>query len=128
LQTLENLFLRLVQHAQEDEARFPKIYLFITDRGWTSEGIRLITKTYPVEAQIMDVFVQGEELPETTKDLISKHNSLVIIKPWMEPQLMRRYEGILRELGKSPCDITATNGDKRFVLWHSPEAAYLCER
>ena len=126
LQNLENLFLRIVQSAQKDEDKFPKTYLFITDPSWTSKGIELITRTYPVQAQITEVVIKGDDLSEPAKGLIYQRSSLVIIKPWLDPQLMAYYEKSLRELGKSPCDIKATNGDKRFVLWYSPETAWLC--
>ncbi|RME45449.1 MAG: hypothetical protein D6791_10715, partial [Chloroflexi bacterium] len=126
-QSLETLFLRLVQRAQTVESEAPKTYVFITDPTWTSSGIQHIAAAYPVQARIEEVVVTGKVLPQPARAIIADPNTLVIIKPWMEEAWQKAFEPALRGLGKVPCGIKTTTGDVRFTLWHAPELAWLCE-
>lgn len=125
--SLEILFFRLVQRAQETEAEAPKTYVFITDPTWTSIGIQQIPTIYPVQARFEEVVVTDQTLPEPARAIIADRNALVIIKPWMEEAWQKAFEPDLRELGKVPCGIKTTTGDVRFTLWHAPELAWMCE-
>lgn len=126
-QSLETLFNRLLQRAQREEDMAPKTYVFITDPTWTSAGYRDIPDVYPVRARFAEVVVTAPELPESAAPLIADRNALVIIKPWLDPAWQGALDSPLRALGKVPCPISATNGDWRFTLWHSPGLERLCQ-
>ena len=127
LQSLETLFLRTVQRAQNEAPGDPRTYLFVTDPSWSSIGIQQIPDIYPVRARIADVVIQDPSLPESSLPLIADRNALVIIKPWLDPAWQSALEAPLRELGKLPCPIHTTTGDVRFTLWHAPELGWLCQ-
>jgi hypothetical protein len=126
LQSLETLFLRTLQRAQEGEPTL-RTYVFVTDPSWSSIGIQMIPEIYPVEAKISEVVITDPSLPESAAPLIADRNALVIIKPWLDPAWQAALEGPLRGLGKEPCPIRASTGDVRFTLWHSPEDGWLCQ-
>lgn len=125
-QSLETLFLRMVQRAQPDERVAPKTYVFITEPTWTSAGIRLLADVYPIQARFAEVVVTDQALPESDRALIADPNALVIIEPWMDPARRQALEPDLQALGKAPCPIRATNGDERFTLWHAPGLEKMC--
>lgn len=127
LQSMETLVFRMIQRAQREEAMEPKTYIFITDPTWTSLGIAQIPKIHPLRAQVADVIVQEPSLPEYTKRQLAERNSLVIIKPWLDPSWQEALAPALRELGKEPCEVKATTGDVRFTLWHAPGLEWLCQ-
>jgi 4-amino-4-deoxy-L-arabinose transferase-like glycosyltransferase len=126
LQSLETLFLRTVQRAQRGEDSEPKTYVFVTDPSWSSIGIQMIPEIYPVRAKIAEVVINDPSLPESAAPLIADRNTLVIIKPWLDPTWQAALETPLRDLGKEPCPIRTTTGDVRFTLWHAPENRWLC--
>ena len=72
--------------------------------------------------------INDPSLPESAVPLIADRNTLVIIKPWLDPTWQAALEAPLRSLGKEPCPIRATNGDVRFILWHAPDAAGCANR
>ncbi len=127
LQSLETLFLRTVQRAQSDEGSAPKTYVFVTDPSWSSVGIQMIPEIYPVRAKISEVVINAPNLPEVATPLIADRNTLVIVKPWLDPTWQAALEAPLRALGKEPCPIRTTNGDVRFTLWHAPDSGWLCQ-
>jgi hypothetical protein len=127
LQSLETLFLRTVQRAQRGEADTPKTYVFVTDPSWSSVGIQMIPEVYPVRAKISEVVINEPSLPQSATPLISDRNTLVILKPWLDPTWQAALAKPLRDLGKEPCPIRATNGDVRFTLWHAPESGWPCQ-
>jgi hypothetical protein len=126
LQSLETLFLRTVQQAQRSEDSAPKTYVFVTDPTWSSIGIQMIPEVYPVRAKITEVVINDPSLPESAAPLIADRNTLVIIKPWLDPTWQAALETPLRNLGKEPCPIRTTTGDVRFTLWHAPDNGWLC--
>jgi 4-amino-4-deoxy-L-arabinose transferase-like glycosyltransferase len=126
LQSLETLFLRTVQWAQRGEESARKTYVFVTDPSWSSVGIQMIPEVYPVRAKIAEVVISGPSLPESAAPLIADRNTLVIIKPWLDPTWQAALEAPLRALGKEPCPIRTTTGDARFTLWHAPNDGWLC--
>jgi 4-amino-4-deoxy-L-arabinose transferase-like glycosyltransferase len=127
LQSLETLFLRTVQRAERDGGGAGKTYVFVTDPSWSSVGIQMIPEVYPVKAKISEVVINDPSLPAAAAPLLADRNTLVIIKPWLDPTWQTMLEAPLRGLGKEPCPIRATNGDIRFTLWHSPQDGWLCE-
>jgi hypothetical protein len=127
LQNLESLFTRVVQRAQPDEARAPKTYVFISDASWSSVGMHLLPDVYPVSARFSDLTVTGPQLPSGSDALLADHASLVIIKPWLDQGWQDSLGESLRALGKEACPIQTTSGERRFVLWHAPELAWLCQ-
>jgi 4-amino-4-deoxy-L-arabinose transferase-like glycosyltransferase len=127
LQSLETLFLRTVQRAQRGEEAARKTYVFVTDPSWSSVGIQMIPEIYPVRAKISEVVISDPSLPESAARLIADRNTLVIIKPWLDPTWQAALEAPLRALGKEPCPIRTTNGDVRFTLWHAADDGWLCQ-
>ena len=87
----------------------------------------MIPEVYPVQAKISEVVINAPNLPESATPLIADRNTLVIIKPWLDPAWQAALEAPLRALGKEPCPIRATNGDVRFTLWHAPDSEWLCQ-
>ena len=126
LQSLETLFLRTLQRTQRRDEGAPKMYVFITDPSWSSVGIQLIPEIYPVWAEFSEVVISEPSLPESAVPLIADRNTLVIIKPQLDPTWQAALEAPLRNLGKEPCPIRTTTGDVRFTLWHAPENGSLC--
>lgn len=126
-QSPETLFFRLLQRAQVVYPGAPKTYVFITDPSWTSQALHKLPEYYPVQANFAEVVVDMPHLPDTARPLLTQSDSFVIIKPWMEETWKKPLEGELLGLGKTPCDINATDGQPRFQLWHSPGMDGLCQ-
>jgi hypothetical protein len=127
LQTWESLLLRVVQQAGQREPDSRKTCVFITDPSWTSYGIQQWPALYPMWVQFTDVIVKEPILPEPARQLIGQRDTLVVLKPDLDPAWVKTLDPALRGLNKVPCPIKATSGDIRFTLWHAPELGWLCE-
>jgi hypothetical protein len=126
-QTLETVFLRTLQHAEQSTRTAPNSYVFVTDPSWSSVGLRLIPQVYPVTATIADLTITEPVLPASAAQALRDPNVLVIIKPWLDPAWQQALEPQLRGLGKQSCIVRATNGDPRFALWHAPGLEWMCQ-
>jgi hypothetical protein len=123
------LYLRMVMQAQEQHSDPMPAFVFITDPGWSPEGIR--DNLHPVyfpdsPPELKSVVVTDANLPAEARALIADPNTLVVIKPWLTASWRSNLEDGLRALGKVPCDIKTLKGTTRFQLWHSGGWGTLC--
>ncbi len=126
-QSLQTLFLRLLQRAQDLYPGKPQTFVFITDPNWTSTALQHLPKYYPLQAKFGEVMIDQPRLPDSAKPLLSQTDTFVILKPWSEEPWKAALGQALLDLGKTPCDINTTNGYPRFQLWHSPKMDALCQ-
>jgi len=123
------LYLRMVMQAQEQHSGPVPTFVFITDPGWSPEGIS--DNLHPVyfagsPPVLRSVVVTDANLPAEARALIADPNTLVVIKPWLTAGWRSDLEDGLRALGKVPCDIKTLKGTTRFQLWHSGGWGMLC--
>jgi hypothetical protein len=123
------LYLRMVMQAQQQGRDPMPTFIFITDPGWSPEGIS--DNLHPVyfpdsPPELRSVVITGADLPAEARALIVDPNTLVVIKPWLTAGWRWDLEDGLRALGKVPCDIKTLKGRTRFQLWHSGGWAMLC--
>jgi len=123
------LYLRMVMQAQAQHSDPMPTFVFITDPGWSPEGIS--DNLHPVyfpdwPPALKSVVVTGATLPAEARALIADPNALVVIKPWLTASWRSNLEDGLRSLGKVPCDIKTLKGTTRFQLWHSGGWGMLC--
>jgi hypothetical protein len=123
------LYLRMVMQAQEQRSDPMPTFVFITDPGWSPEGIS--ENLHPVyfpdsPPALKSVVVTDATLPPEARALIVDPNTLVVIKPWLAASWRSALEDGLRSLGKVPCDIKTLRGTTRFQLWHSGGWGMLC--
>jgi len=123
------LYLRMVMQAEEQRSDPMPTFVFITDPGWSPEGIS--DNLHPVyfpdsPPELKSVVITDANLPTDARSLIADPNTLVVIKPWLTASWRRDLEEVLRALGKVPCDIKTLKGRTRFQLWHSGGWDMLC--
>lgn len=124
-QTLENLYLRLAGRVGPT-----RTFVFVTDSHWGIDGLRLLQEIYsipPSPTQLAQVTLTAPEFSPTDEALVADQNSLVIIVPWLRQDWQQVVEPALMRTGKTPCKITATNGDWRFNVWHFGDLHELCD-
>lgn len=124
-QTLENLYLRLAGRVGQT-----RTFVFVTDSQWGIDGLRLLQEVYsipPSPAQLAQVTLTAPEFATADEALVDDQNSLVIIVPWLRQDWQQAIEPLLARMGKSPCPITATNGDWRFNVWSFGDSPELCD-
>lgn len=123
------LYLRMVMQAQQEHRDPMPRFVFVTDPGWSPEGIS--DNLHPVyfpdaPPDLRSVVVTDATLPAEGRALIADPNALVVIKPWLAASWRTDLEDSLRSLGKVPCDIKTLSGRTRFQLWHSGGWTSLC--
>lgn len=126
LQSLQTLFLKVVQQSQKEFPGEPRTFLFITDSEWSSVPIHEFSFYYPIEAKFAEITIDDSALLVESFVTVADKGTYLIIKPWMEENLKAKVEHQIMSLGKVPCDINTTNGYPRFQLWHIPEEDVLC--
>jgi hypothetical protein len=123
------LYLRMVMQAQQQGSDPMPTFVFITDPGWSPQGIS--DNLHPVyfpdsPPELKSVVITDANLPAEARALVVDPNTLVVIKPWLTAGWRWDLEDGLRALGKVPCDVKTLKGRTRFQLWHSGGWEMLC--
>jgi hypothetical protein len=128
--TLAPLFVKTVREINANSQVPPKSYAFIAPPGWDTSGMATIQRVYLVpdsSRQLINLPVEGNQLPESTAELVSQRDVIVIVKADIDPGIILQVDTQLHNWGKSMCEIRNGKGTLQFQLWHSGDLAWLCQ-
>ncbi len=132
-QTMEALFLGIVQHLAEFEPTNsrPLSFLFLTNKDWGIDGLFTLLQAYSIPAsqvRLQRLELEQPVIAEPFDLQVPERDTLVILQPNLSPDWQAELGAQLTALGKEACEIKESNGrDTRFTLWHSPDLKPLCD-
>lgn len=128
VQSAETLFVGITQSIQKAEPNSPKNFAVILGERWSIAGLVEFQNVYPHLAwfQIYRIHITEPILPEADMALFSERNTLIMVSPYLPPEWQNALDAPLRALGKARCDVLTPDGQKRFVLYYSPDLPAAC--
>jgi hypothetical protein len=128
--TLAPMFVKTVREINANTKVPPKSYAFVAPPGWDISGMAVIQRVYLVPdspRQLINLPVEGNQLPESDAELISQRDVVTIVKADIDNVTMAQVDAQLTNWGKSMCEIRNNKGTLQFQLWHSGDLAWLCQ-
>jgi len=128
--TLAPMFVKTVREINANSQVPPKSYAFVAPPGWDISGMTMIQRVYLVPdspRQLINLPVDGSQLPESAAELVSQRDVVTIVKADMDATIMSQVDAQLSSWGKSMCEIRNGKGTLQFQLWHSGDLAWLCQ-
>ena len=128
--TLAPLFVKTVRKINSNTHIPPKSYAFVTQPGWDTSGMATIQRAYLVPdspRQLIDLPVEGNQLPESAAGLVSQRDVVIIVNADIDGNIMAQVGAQLQNWDKSLCEIRNEKGTLQFQLWHSGDLAWLCQ-
>ncbi len=128
--TLAPMFVKTVREISANSQTPPKSYAFVAPPGWTTDGMEIIQRAYLIPAsprQLINLPVEGDQLPASAFDLVNQRDVVVIVKGDMDSGLLARVDDQLRGWGKFMCEVRNGKGTLQFQLWHSGDLSWLCQ-
>lgn len=125
-QSLQTLFLRILQRAETIYPDDPRTFIFLTDDQWSSVPTQHLPDYYPLQSKFGEYVLEEAVIPTEAVPVLKQPDTYVIICPQLNPEMIAALGEQLLELGKEPCEILTTNNISRFQLWHPPDEDELC--
>ena len=128
--SLAPMFVKTVREIDANPSVPPKSYVFVAPPGWDTSGMDIIQKVYLVPKsprQLINLPVEGNQLPENAAEMVSERDIVIIVKADMDSSTISRVDAQLRDWGKSMCEIRNEKGVLQFQIWHSGDLAWLCQ-
>ena len=127
--TLAPLFVKTVREIKANTELPPKSYAFVALPDWDSSGMSIIQRAYLIpesEKQLINLSLDGNQLPESTAELVKQRDFVVIVKANIDKNTLTQLSTQLRSWGMFVCEIRNGKGTLAFQLWHSGDLAWLC--
>ena len=127
--TLAPMFVKTVREINANSRTPPKSYAFVAPPGWNTEGMEIIQRAYLIPdspRQLINLPVEGDQLPASAFDLVNQRDIVVIVKGDLDGDLLARVDTQLQGWGKSMCEVRNGKGTLQFQLWHSGDLSWLC--
>ncbi len=124
VQSVEVLFMRLVQNLARQAPHEPRTFLFLSDSTWGVEGFTLFQRIYPqwlAGSAIIDADLSGP-LPQPALELAARNNTVVIETPSLPAGLSPAVRAAMQSAGKRRCYQRTLDGQPRFSVWYTPSA------
>lgn len=128
--TLAPMFVKTVREINANSQVPPKSYAFVAPPGWDTSGLATIQRVYLVPdspRQLINLPVEGNQLPASAADLVSQRDIVIIVKGDIDSNIITEVDAQLQGWGKSKCEIRNRKGTLQFQLWHSGDLGWLCQ-
>jgi len=127
--TIAPMFVKTVREIDANPRVPPKSYAFVAAAGWNTDGMQIVQRAYQVPdspRQIINLPVEGNQLPASTQELVSQRDTVVIIKADLPEDVITAVAVQLITWGKTLCEFRHVKGALQFQLWHSGDLGWLC--
>jgi hypothetical protein len=122
MQSVEALFMHLVQNLGRSPVISPRTYLFLSGPAWGIDGFRLFQQIYPhwlAGDTLVDTDLSAA-IPDPVLELAAKETTYVIETPFLDPSLAPDIQAAMQAKGKARCYARTLDGQIRFSVWYTP--------
>lgn len=126
------LFIKLVREISATEDVSKKMYYFVENSSWNTDGLEIIQQVYGYPespAQLKALYVdENGRLPENAQEIVSSNQSIILVKTNLNESLRANVDQQLQEWGLVSCQICNPNGVVYFDVWHTGELDWFCNK
>lgn len=128
-QSVETMFVGVTQTIHNIAGpNTPINFVVINGDVWGIDGLLEFQNVYPHLAwfHLYQIRIKEPVLPEDSMSILSDKDTVIMVSPYLDPELQKTIDAPLLALEKVHCDVFTANGQKRFALYYSPHLGDAC--